>query len=568
MSKKRKKSILHTLLISILILFVCISGFALWFSQHYKAIIRKHLPEWVAKATDSVYHISFDDISINVFTRSVTVTGIKFWPDSLQLEVRKQTKRRVFTTTVNTIVKLEATGIDWGKLSHKELYCRHITLYQPQSNILTDLSRKGLEERIPFKISKGVIERMFVEQIEIIDPDISFHYIGRNNTYYCYMKKGKVILNNWAMDIDNTKDTSSFLYAKNGSVLFESFIYREDSSLYQVKSTSLDFSSNSNSIKLKDLTIAPLMRRDEFYQKIGHQKEIYNLHFPEIEIVDFNWKKLISDVQLHASVVNVTNPSVDIFFSTIPTPDTGSRVGNFPQQLLQKWGWNVSFNRINIKNAHIKYSELSQETHKTGIVVFDNIHGSLTNVTNIDSLMHINKHCVIKLSGKCMQTSPIDVIFDLVLPDKFGYFTMDGSMKNLDAKQIAAPSLALAMADIKSFHLQEMKMHVEGNQNYSKGSFSFQYTNLSMELEKMNKDSKISAMPTLSWMTNKLFVFPDNPMPGKDVRTETTYLERDKQKSFFILIWKNIYIGAQESAVRNKHLLEVLRKSTFGIHLR
>ena len=568
MSKNRKKAILHILLISLLIIFISTGGFALWFSQHYKAIIRKNLPEWIAKATDSVYHISFDDVNINIFTRSVTLTGIKFWPDSLQLELRKQNKRRVFTTTVNRIQKLVASGIDWTKLASKELYCRNITLYQPQSNILSDFSQKGLEERIPNKKNKGAIERMFVEQVEIIDPDVSFHYIGKNNTYYCYMKKGKVILNNWAMDIDNTKDTSSFLYAKNGSIQFESFIYREDSSLYQVKSTSLDFSSTGKSVKLKDVTIAPLMRRDEFYQKIGHQKEIYNLHFPEIEIVDFNWKKLISDVQLHASVVNVTDPSIDIFFSTIPTPDTGSRVGNFPQQLLQKWGWNVSFNSINIKNAHIKYSELSQETRKTGIVVFDGVHGSLTNVTNIDSLMNINKHCLIKLSGKCMQTSPIDVSFDLLLPDKHGYFTMDGSMKDLDAKQIAAPSLALAMADIKSFHLQEMKMHVEGNQNYSKGVFVFRYTDLSMELEKMNENSKISAMPILSWATNKLFVFPNNPMPGKDVRTETTYLERDKQKSFFILIWKNIYLGAQESAVRNKRLLEILRKSTLGIHLR
>src|SRR6478672_9393418 len=76
--------------VSLVVILLLIAGAGEWFSEHYKQIILQKMPELSAKATDSLYRVSVEGIRINVFTRKVTIYGLKLVPDSVVVRRRMQ----------------------------------------------------------------------------------------------------------------------------------------------------------------------------------------------------------------------------------------------------------------------------------------------------------------------------------------------------------------------------------------------------------------------------------------------------------------------------------------------
>jgi hypothetical protein len=567
MSKNNKRTVLRIVLGVFLIIIVAAAGFSVWVSQHYKHVIMQKLPGWVAKSTDSVYNISVDDISVNIITRNVTATGIKVWPDTNQIKALKQRGHPPTTTFNVTIPKVEVSGIQWEDIfTDQAVDVGVLTLWQPKVIISSSPRLKdSLQQKTPDSLIQNkekktpFIERFSADRIQMLHPDITYHFTSDNDSFYCYAKDGEIVLDSWSFDHNEKKDTSRFFYAKSGTIKLDSIRYSKPGSLYSINSSNVNFITQGDSLSLKNLKIAPVVNRELFYQRVGHQKEIYNLSFPSIQLVNFSWKRLLLDKVLFASAVNITNPSLDIFFSRLYAPSKQSKVGKFPHQLLRKMPLKMDIQTLNLSNGHFKYTEVNDKTKRSGSLLFDNITGAITNITNIDSLIALNKHCIIKMQGKFMRTSDMAATFNLLLSDTLGYFTVDGYIKDLNANQITEQAKALALAEVTSMHVSRMDMHVEGNQNYGKGNFTMLYDDLNVTLQKLDSAQHMKKRGFLSFLANTAILYPANPMPGKDIRRVSTSMERDPYKSFFSLIWKNIYQGAQETALRNPNIVNLLK---------
>lgn len=567
MSKNDKHPVLRTIVSILLIIIVAAAGFSVWLSQHYKHVIMQKLPGLVAKSTDSLYNISVADISINFITRDVTVSDVKVWADTNQLNVLKQRGHAPTTTFDISIVKADISGIQWADLiTDQAVDVGTLTIWQPKVTMLSGPRLKdSLQQKVPDSLVQNkekkapFIEQLSAAHIRIVQPDITYHFRSDSDSFYCYAKGGEVMLNEWLFDHNEKKDTSRFFYAKNGTVKLGTIEYKKPGSLYTINSSNVDFVTQGDSLSLENLKIAPLENREAFYQKVGHQKEIYNLNFPSIKLVNFSWKKLFLEKVLYASTVNVTDPSLDIFLSRLYAPNRQSKVGKYPHQLLRKMPLKMDIQTLNLINGHFKYTEVNDKTKRAGSLLFDGISGAITNITNIDSLIEKDKHCIIKMRGKFMHTSDMAATFNLLLSDTLGFFTVDGYIKNLNANQITEQAKALALAEVSSFHLSRMDMHVEGNQNYGKGDFTMLYEDLNITLQKLDSARHMKKRGFLSFLANNAILYPANPMPGKDVRKVSTAMKRDPYKSFFSLIWKNIYQGAQETALRNQKIVNLLK---------
>ena len=81
MAGSRKHSVLRIILTAVLTIMAVAGGYLVWLPYHYKPILLHRLPEMVANDSDSVYHLSFADIRINICKRRITITDLKLWPD-------------------------------------------------------------------------------------------------------------------------------------------------------------------------------------------------------------------------------------------------------------------------------------------------------------------------------------------------------------------------------------------------------------------------------------------------------------------------------------------------------
>jgi len=547
----------------LLLIIVGVAGFSIWVAQHYKAVIMERLPGWVATTTDSSYYISVEDISINIITRRVTAYNVKIWPDTNQIKRLKE-RGKLITTTFNVIIpEVQVSGILWENVvSDQELDCKRLAIIQPIINIfatpkVADSLKRDLADtskKAPF------IQRIYADYIEVEHPKITYRFTSDTDSFYYKIQDGDILLNDWEIVHGAHKDTNRFFHAKSAIITLDSFTYVKPNGIYYMKSSSLKFITDENNLWLENLKIGLSITKDEFYKRMGQQKEIYDLDFPSIHFGNFDWKRLINKKELVSSSVSIDTPSLDIFFSRLLPPNKKSKVGKYPHQLLQKLKMKVAIDTVKITAGHFKYTEVNEKTRRSGVLLFDNIHGTINNVTNMPELIAQNANCILRLNGVFMNRSDMGATFNLLLSDTTGGFSIDAYLKNLSADQITNQAKALALAEITSFNLKRMDMHIEGNQSYAKGHFTLLYDNLKIQLQKLDSDRNMNRRPFLSFIANKVLLYPSNPMPNEPARSVDTYVPRDKLKSFFNQIWKNIYQAAQKTALRNEKIVDLLKK--------
>lgn len=551
MAKRKANKLLRFLLFAIILLMIGILGFTSWLSAHYKRLITERLPEIITKASDSAYHISIADIDVNVFTHRITVTGIKLWPDEKQISILRKQHRHYPTTLSNVLIpRAELYGVIWKDLAgNKSLDCENAVIHQINWSLMRipypeDTLPMTNKNRHPF------ISRISAKRLDFIRPNVTYHYKGPQATFDCYMKGGKAMLNNWVYNYDQTKDTSTFLYARSGKVRFDSFIFSKPAGRYAIKTPDLDFETGANTVTLKSAKIRHMVDND---QQTGKEKEIYNLDFPEIELTGFNWNRLINDGELSIPKVNATEPYIDVHYIRENNP-VNRRIGDYPHQLLLQVGLKTNIEQLNINKGHFKYTELTPKGDE-GTVEFTGIRGRFENVTNMYRIIEKRPGCIVNLEGKYLNKSPVTIKFDLALTDTMGRFKADGSLQNLDGNDVTPQARVFTIVKVTSFHLTNMDIHVEGDETYSKGNFIVLYHDLKISLFKFDTKHREGKKGTLAFLGSALFLYSDNPLPGKDVRKVSTSFARDTTKGFIGTIWQHMYRAAKKTAVRDQKLV-------------
>lgn len=555
---KNKHKALYITLSIVGALLLILAGAATWISYHYKGILKARIPILVAENTDSLYHATVGDISINILTRKVTLRNVHFYADTQKIAELKRKNICPRTTYNFTIPEVYAGGIDWTALtSGSKFDCKYLVINNPVTIF------NGIPREDTSRMKKnGKAATLSAHEIFINNPDITYHYVSDSTDYSLRVKGGKIKFQDWLLDTRKGLDTANFLFSKNSVVNFDSFFYTKKDGMYNIGSAGIGFSSGNRDLTLKHMSIRLVGTHEQFYKKIGEQKEIYDFYLPTVKFAGLDWKELINGRMLHADTMNIFNPSLELYFSRKYPESKTSKVGKYPHQLLHSLGLKTDIRRLNIYNGHFKYTEQNKITGKEAAITFEHVNGNMKNVTNIDTLIKKDDKCLINLKGKYMSDATLTANFLLSLSDPHGAFTLDGNVNNIYARDINQTSRTLALTEVTTFHMSRLDMHIEGDETYGKGSITMLYDSLELAFLRINDDSSgLKKGPgLLSFLANKVALFPANPMPGKDVRHVTTYVKRDAYKGFFNLIWKNIFQGAKNTALRTPDLVNNIRE--------
>ena len=514
-------------------------------------MIAERLPGIVAKSTDSIYHISFTDINVSFYDHTVTITNLKLWPDEAQVKTMGNQRRHVPPTlSTVSIPMLEASGIEWKNLvSSKSFDCKSVVVHGLKW-LLVCHPHPGDSLFTRDKHKEPGINRVTVARVNIINPDVTYQYKGSRENFSCSMKGGKAELNDWAYNYDEQRDTSTFLYAHNGKVRFESFTFSKPAGVYTVKTPDIDFETTANSVILKSVKIRHMTDIDQQTKK---EKEIYNLAFPYIDLIGFNWYRLINSGELMVPQVNAHEPNIDIRYIPENAPKN-SRAGGYPNQLLLQVGLQTNIEEVNIKNGHFKYVEITRKGDE-GLIKFTNIHGRFSDITNIPAVIAQHKSCKIKLEGKFMNKSDLSATFDLSLVNNKGGYKVDGYLTNLDGDEVTPVAQVFTIVKFTSFHLNRMDIHIEGDESFGQGEFTVLYQDLKISLLKFDTKMRDGKHGLFSFVGSGVILYPNNPMPGKEERKVTTSFARDTTRGFISTIWQHMYRAAKKTAVREQGII-------------
>lgn len=555
MFKKRR-----TLKIVLLVLSVLVAiglGTLLIITQHYKGIVKRELPQWVADGTDGMYHLSLKGIGVNIFTNRITFKKVDIRPDTSVINKlpANDPKRRILVSL--HIPKLHINGTDIeAYLNNKHLNCSSIEILKP----IIVVNHKSSCDDDTSAGRRAHLRRVQFGRIILDQANITYINTHKDKTTSIAASQVSTTLYNWEFKPGVPYDSSKIFYADRATVQTGAVSLSDDSTLYQVSLNKCDFDSDKDRITVHGFNISPKYNNDKFYELVGHQCDIYNLNLQSIELAEFSWQDLIYRGQLISNYIYINNSSLDIFHSRIPPEDPEDKLGKYPHQLLQKSPLPIGIQQVKINNGIVSYAELNKKTKKVGKIDFSSLDGEINNITNIEERLDSNNNCEMKISAKFNTYSDLYAFFNLDLTDKKGGFTVTGKLTDLEAHQVTEQSKALTRLDINSLRMQYLDIDIKGNERYAKGKFTMAYKGLKIKIPRAEPKKGSENDGMLSFIANNVFIYTHNPMPGQKIRDVSTYVKRDKYKSFFNLIWKNIFQAATKTAIRDQNILNMLNK--------
>jgi hypothetical protein len=254
---------------------------------------------------------------------------------------------------------------------------------------------------------------------------------------------------------------------------------------------------------------------------------------------------LISDRIIIADVATVT-PILNIYNDKTVKEDPTSKIGKYPQQLLQKLATNIYIKKININNGYIKYRERGKISKNVGDVFFNEINGTLSNFTNIDSYIKSNNIMTVDVTCKFLKVASIATTWLLPLNSNDGSFTITGKVGSFDGAKLNPITEPLGLASINSATINSFDFSMKGNDLKASGDAVLLYDNLKLTmLKKVEGETELKNKAGLSVLAN-VFIKNKNPANGT-IRKGDMAFDRVMNKSFFNLVWKSIFAGAKTS---------------------
>jgi hypothetical protein len=298
-------------------------------------------------------------------------------------------------------------------------------------------------------------------------------------------------------------------------------------------------------ITIKEATVKPLASRAAFVKSLRFQKDLYDLQFNNVKLTGADVKKLITNRMIIAEEAGM-QPILKIFNDRTVDPDTVSKIGLYPQQILQKLRTPVYIKTIRANNASVIYTERGALSKQTGVVTFDNITGTIRNFTNIDSYKKKNSLMVMNADCKFLKMALIRSEWKFLLTAPDGAFSITGNIGPFSGPKLNPVIEPLGMGSIRSGEIKSFVFSMTGDDLKANGTGTLLYNDLKIKLLKNpNDDDNLKKKSVSSFVAN-LVMLDNNPSRGVTRKSDLAF-RRIISRTFFNLVWKSIFAGAKSA---------------------
>jgi hypothetical protein len=556
-AKRRTRKIFAGILIFLLLLAIT---FQVFIDRYLEPIIHQRLEKLIVSGSDSLYNFQLDAIDVRFWAASVEVKNLRIKIDSAHYAQREKTGTLPALTFEIDLLKGSIRSIGLFQLVFKKKISIGSIISKDGDISFSRHDRRSnkkmnTDNQPLWKLLQPEILSIDVDKIILNDISLNYTNADSATAFKWKFDHCSAIVDHTKVDSTATADTSRIAFSKNVSIQFNNIKLQTADASYAIEAKQLWYSSEKKIIEAEDFTLHPVLGQQAFYRKVGYDKDRYSLEFPKLKFINFQLPQWISQNMLTIDTIDMLSPVISVYKDRTQPADGRSKFGKYPHQLLENAPFTIRVKAVHISDARVTYTEKSQESKLEGKLVFQKLRGLITNVNNDPEDLVKNSKCIADINGIFMDHSPIHAKFTFHLNQaNVGAFEVSADIEKLDAAQLNPITLPLAQASVKSFDMRELHYYIKGTEKTGLANLSMRYNNLEVELKKKDEDGKMKKKGLLSFLVNKLVMYPDNPIKDKERKAVNIQTERIPNKSFFNLVWKTLYASAKDIAIRIESL--------------
>ena len=513
---------------------------SLWLPRYFKSELDAALKESVTNASDGLYQITYDDISLNIPLGNAEVRGVKLTPDSTvyqRLLAADKAPNDQFDLRANR-VRLSGVGLI-NLLLHKALSINTILIDHPVAYIIHDPQsyNENKPSKSPYELISKVLKSVKIDKIKL--DNVDFTYENRKDTT---LKPQKSQLKKLYLDITD--------FLLDMVLKAEGLELPSGNAQYVFRMQELSLSTRDSTLQVKNVLYKPLLSKDQFSKAVGRASDRLDLEFKNIKATQVDMKRFLVSRQLFAKKLYINAGLMDIDKDKRYVQVKGNKMGKYPHQLLLNSKLKIGFDTVYLKSTRVLYGEMNPKTERRGSLYFDGTHGTITNLTNDSALIKQNPTCRVDVRTRFMGTGKLTTYFIFNLASQSGDFACGGTMNNFDMTEVNEITRALAKASVQSGTVSKLKFALKANNVRSSITMQLQYDNLKVDVLKVDDETgKLKRRSFLSQVVNNIVMNENNPRNNKPARVGIATVERASDESFFNLIWHTMFVSIKHIVI-------------------
>jgi len=381
-----------------------------WQFYKYRLVHRK-IDDTVSTKTKGLYRIYYDKLSLDEVAGALHVKNIEIAPDTSVYHQMILDKHDPPVLLRLTVPALDILGVKTSKaLLKKEIEGAKVEIAGATIEIFTDRSRKDTAAYNPAgDITKQLLGKLLqikVDTVLITHANVVVRDIHTGGEIVS-SKDVSFLFSDVLIDSTTGKDSSRILFAKGLDISCDKIALPLKNKRYRLDIGGLRFTSHDDALSVHQVRIIPQLPENEFAYSFPVQKDRYDFLLEDISLQHIDreslWRK-----ELVAEAMTIRKSSFKVYRDLSRPPDTASKVGKYPQQLLMRLPFPVNIRRLIFEHAFIEYKERNAKSDSAGRLQFFDANATLTNVTNRKrDIMRDNK-CVLKFKASLLNKTPVD----------------------------------------------------------------------------------------------------------------------------------------------------------------
>ncbi|MFW6257429.1 MAG: hypothetical protein ACOC11_01470, partial [Prolixibacteraceae bacterium] len=480
------------------------------------------------------HNISVDEISFNREQQTVAVNNLQVGPFS------SENRGNRFNIDAPKIV---FTDFDLNKALEKNAFSfNNIKIDNPSVKIKMNDSVRGdkisfLQTLDLYSFTEPYLNRIEVANLDLNNAAINFNWFRKQ------LIDKKINLRFKDIEIAENQPPANLLNSKEFEITTTHLKATDKSGYYEFLADSFIYNSARHSIVLKDLSVKPLVSREEMPRKIGFQTDVVNAQIDFVELTEIDEKRWLKENILDANALTIGNADITVFRNR-RFPFNHSQRPPWPQQLLRQIGQPFIFDSVILQPSQLKYSELMTISDQPGYVTFNNLQFKAGKISNVADIIQQNKNLKIEASAELFNQAKLKATINFDMAAENFYHTVSGSLESMPLTAVNVMVEKSAPVSVESGKINRFDFNMSLDENRSVGNLYFAYDNFRISMLDYSKEEVRKSILSSFW-ANKMILNSENPKEDELLPVYVSY-ERDVERSIINYWWKSIYSGAKK----------------------
>ncbi|MEJ8802400.1 hypothetical protein [Pontibacter sp. H249] len=544
-SKSKKWLITGSIIVGItILLFTGLYVFNFWLENKIESSVHKQ--------SKGVYTLKLHGLETSPFVGLVSVDSLSLTPDYKRWEQLREQQQEVS----RTLLDLKSKSISLNSLNFfNMLFRNNVTLeslvVQQPSMVMTVMMQDTTTTHKPMhETVKGLLRSMKVGKIDVDSATFKYKTRIGNDAELLHLKSFNLTVQDFQLDSASFNDDSRAYYAKRILVKAAGAEATVPEGHYHFTTDSLIVDTANNFLTAKKINMQPKTKNSDVARAKGRAVTSINLKISDVSVTGVDYAKHSRKNDVYIQHILINEPNLDAYKDKHNFKDKG--VKPLPHDLVQQVKFKLNVDTVQVKNAYMRYEELSQGATETGHIFFSRLNGTVTNLTNIPSKISKSKPAVVSARALLMGKTEFQATARLPLLDKNAFHTLEGSLGSGNPEMLNPILVPTNFIKVDEGYVRQITFNATLNRNGAKGSMKALYSNLEIEVLSKgatSEEDQSLGKEIISQAANWFLIKSSNPDDkGEKPRIGEINVTRNKQGSF-ITYWKDCIVSGLMASI-------------------